>query len=61
MKRTPEEWEEENGINIYDPDGWRRKFTFNGVTYLPQSWEVPITRTEWNARALMSTVIRKSK
>lgn len=47
-KKTPEDWAEEKGIVIVDPDGWRR----DGAPALDE----PITEEEFNRRAAESTI-----
>jgi hypothetical protein len=48
--RYPDEWEEETGITVIDPDGWRGA---NG-----KSWYVPISRDEFMQRTMFSTLLR---
>jgi hypothetical protein len=49
VKRLPVEWQEIDGVQIMDPDGWdRRNFE--------ESWNTPITQAEWLDRASQSTV-----
>lgn len=47
VKKVPELWILQTGIQILDPDGWDRKDT--------ESWYTPITRDEFIRRAMMST------
>lgn len=47
VKKVPELWILQTGIQILDPDGWDRKD--------PESWYTPITRDEFIRRAMMST------
>lgn len=49
--RTPEEWCAMLGFKVLDPDGWRA-----GCRYGEQAWDKPITREEFQQRALLSTV-----
>lgn len=57
--KTPREWEKEmpDGLRIYDPDGWRSRFTCQGVTWEPRPFSDPITLAEFKARRLPSTLI----
>jgi hypothetical protein len=50
VKKTPEIWCLDTGIQILDPDGWDRKN--------PESWYTPITRPDFIKRAMMSTCYR---
>lgn len=50
VKKVPEIWCLDTGIQILDPDGWDRKD--------PDSWYVPITRTDFIKRAMKSTCDR---
>ena len=47
-RRTPEEWGVEYGIEVRDPDGWRRRDD--------PPWEEPITLIDYRARVGVSTV-----
>lgn len=57
-KHTPEEWQSITGIKIHAPDGWRtmppeerhRTGRLDGL----ENWEVPITRAEFERRAIIS-------
>lgn len=51
VKKAPEIWCLDTGIQILDPDGWDRK-------NYKESWYTPITRTEFIKRAMMSTCYR---
>lgn len=46
--KTPEEWENEMGVVVLDPDGWRRD---------GKSWHEPLTRDDFWHRMVQSTVI----
>lgn len=48
VKRTPEEWCEQYGVDILDPDGWRGKND--------PPWTEPITLADFYDRALHCTV-----
>jgi len=50
VKKVPELWILQTGIQILDPDGWDRKD--------PESWYTPITREDFINRALKSTCYR---
>ena len=45
--KTPDEWCEELGASVMDPDGWR-----DGT----RSWEEPITRKEFDERLIRCTI-----
>lgn len=47
IKKTPDEWSEEDGIYVLDDDGWRRD---------GKSFDEPITRAEYKKRLIGSTV-----
>jgi hypothetical protein len=47
--KTPTEWELELGYRIMDRDGWRRPGD--------PSWDEPITRRDFEQRAMMSTCL----
>lgn len=47
VEKTPSEWEEILGIRVKDPDGWRASDA--------PSWDTPITRSEFEQRAMSST------
>jgi len=47
VKRTPDEWCEQYGVIISDPDGWRH------ADALP--WDEPITLADFHRRAIKST------
>lgn len=60
--KLPAEWEEVDGIHVHDADGWRSTFKLSkDVIYHAQSWDVPITYTEWKARMSVSSVIGVSQ
>ena len=48
--RTPQEWQEIMGVVIMDPDGWRTKDA--------PAWDEPITQSEFQTRAAISTIYR---
>lgn len=48
-RRTPAAWEKLLHVEILDPDGWDRK-------NFDESWSEPITRAEFERRAMASTV-----
>lgn len=54
--RTPREWGEITGMVVMDPDGWRGSVTWGDATYGPRDFDEPITRQEFDARAMWSTV-----
>jgi hypothetical protein len=54
--RTPREWGEITGMVVMDPDGWRGSVTWGDTTYGPRDFDEPITRQEFDARAMWSTV-----
>jgi len=45
--KTPDEWQDELGLIVLDPDGWRRDGT---------SWTKPITREEFETKLASSTI-----
>lgn len=47
--KLPSDWEDEFGVIVLDPDGWRGKDH--------KSWDEPITRDEFWHRMVQSTVI----
>lgn len=51
VKKAPEIWCLDTGIQIVDPDGWDRK-------NYKESWYTPITRGDFIKRAMMSTCYR---
>lgn len=53
IKKAPEIWCLDTGIQVMDPDGWRRKGD--------PAWDEPITRDDFLKRAYMSTVNRWPK
>ena len=50
--RTPDEWAEEMGFEIIDPDGWRWKCG----ELEPRPYSEEISRKEFNVRAIRSTI-----
>lgn len=48
VKKKPEEWAEETGIRILDPDGWRSPGD--------PSYDEPITLADFSERTWVSTV-----
>ena len=47
IKHKPSTWEKLRGIQILDPDGWRKD---------GKSFNAPLTEEEWNERMVYSTV-----
>lgn len=50
--KTPKEWQEETGITILDPDGWRKD---------KKSFDEPISEDDWNERMKWSTCMIPAK
>lgn len=50
--KLPAEWAAEEGIEIYDPDGWRCGHDQDE----PKPFNIPVTKTEFCRRAVKSTV-----
>ena len=49
VKKTPDEWCQETGIIVRDPDGWdRRNFS--------EDWAIPLTWEEFVTKAMFSTI-----
>lgn len=48
IKRTPEEWCAQYGVDIIDPDGWRSKDA--------PAWDEPITLADFYDRAIRCTI-----
>lgn len=46
-KRTPDQWCEEYGVDILDPDGWREEDS--------PAWDEPITLVDFHRRVSIST------
>lgn len=53
--KTPDEWCEQLGFKILDPDGWR--WDFGDIK--PRTYEDPIGRHEFEQRAMRSTMYRE--
>jgi hypothetical protein len=55
--KTPRDWEDDPKYTfvVMDPDGWR----FHCGPYAPRSFDDPITREEYEARSVPSTVMDK--
>lgn len=56
LKKSPEMWATEFGIQVMDPDGWRFDQRHSGkVVYPHRSYYDPITLSEFSARMMVST------
>ena len=53
MKKTPRLWQEEHGVTVYDPDGWRTPCG----NLLSKCFSEPITEEEFIQRAAYSTCL----
>lgn len=52
IKKTPEQWLEDEDFMIIDPDGWRHEDA--------PAWDEPITKAEFDSRLLECTVAPKN-
>lgn len=57
VKKTPEEWADEQHILILDPDGWRKGNMFNDGE--PKNFREPITEIEFIGRLSESTIMSR--
>lgn len=53
LLKNSDEWSRIKGIEIVDPDGWDRR-------NLSESWSELISEDEFDARAMVSTIMKQS-